>query len=246
MQVGPADPSIESNTALPPAENGAQSTGALTAEPSGSILEQAQDNPLIPSLLLAGGVLLAIMVLFRSLRKGHRIRKARDRQTPSPAARIAEIHERAQSSMDPSSRSMVDAEQLARRVGAQLDNKAARLELLLEEADRKLDLLNRHITAVQRANPAELTSERQIASHADQQHQRAIDPTLLDRARLDQDLAERVPSEPTRLSPGSAQDQINERILHLADDGLGTVEIARSLNQPVGQVELVLNLRKTS
>ncbi|MBL4592107.1 MAG: hypothetical protein JKY96_09130 [Phycisphaerales bacterium] len=241
MQVGPEDPTNETQSTPVPAPQD-ESAQAITTEPGGSILEQAKDNPMIPSLLLVGGVLLAIMVMFRAVRKGYRTRKVRDRNTPSPAARIDEIHQRAQSSMDPTSRSMVDAEQLARRLGAQLDNKAARIELLLEEADRKLDLLNRQIAGIDRTGSLPMTSP---TGQAEQPHQRAIDPSLLDRARIDQDLAERSPVA-TASTPGSAQDQINERILHLADDGLGSVEIARSLNQPIGQVELILNLRKTS
>ena len=158
------------------------------------------------------------------------------------------------SASPPANKAMLDAEEITRRLSAQLDNKAARLELLLEEADAKLSELNRVLAGAERSANRSIPPRSPDPLYAASQDDRmpaprTLDPSLLDRARMDQDLAERGSmhtTPPSQMSTGSAQDQINERILRLADDGLGCIEIARSLNQPVGQVELVLNLRKSS
>jgi hypothetical protein len=244
VQVGPTEPAadIQANTTQGAPNEVAQ--GAI--QPKETILQRAQDNPMLPSLLLFGGLLLMVIILFRALRKNTSIRKNRERQAGSPSDRIAEIHSRAQSSMDPGTKLMVDAESVARRLGAQLDNKGARLELLLEEADIKLEKLNRLLAIAERSGSS--TEPLAISTPLPTQEPRAprtLDPTVLDRARIDQDRADRTPT-PQHGTNGSAQDQINDRIISLADDGLGCVEIARSLNQPIGQVELVLNLRKSS
>lgn len=252
MQVGPNEPQAQIETPLVQQPAG-ELLESSPAKPI-SLLERAKENPLLPSFLLLGGVMLMIVIMFRSLKKNHSTRARRDHATGSPADRIAEIHERAQSSMTPANKAMLDAEEITRRLSAQLDNKAARLELLLEEADAKLSELNRTLAGAERSvnRNAPARSPDPLYTGSTTEHlpaPRTLDPSLLDRARMDQDLAERGTTHagpPSQATTGSAQDQINERILRLADDGLGCVEIARSLNQPVGQVELVLNLRKSS
>ncbi|MCC5823334.1 MAG: hypothetical protein LAT64_02250 [Phycisphaerales bacterium] len=202
-------------------------------------------NSLFPSLLLAAGVVLAMIVMMRMLRRRHGNRVA----VPDSQDRIAAIHERATGSIGPIERTMSEAEQLSRRLAASMENKAARLELLIEEADRKLDELNKAVAQVSRATPV---AERPRPG-------RAIDPSVLDLARVEQDRAERNGhhardhAEPKPVPPADQQaehrehhaDPVHRRVWALADDGMPTLEIARSLNQPIGQIELILNLRKS-
>ena len=88
---------------------------------------------------------------------------------------------------------------------------------------------------------------------------RSIDPSVLDLARVEQDRAERnghharehaepkPAPQPDHTRPNDPQhtDPVHRRVWALADDGMPTLEIARSLNQPIGQIELILNLRKS-
>lgn len=230
-------------------------------------LGSAKSESMLPPMLMAMGVLLAIFIVMRALRK----RQANAPVPPPPVDRISEIHQRAVGSISPIERAMSDGEQLARRLAATMDNKAARIELLIEEADRKLEELNRAVAAVSRATPA--SPERAARTL------RSIDPALLDLARVEQDRAERngshtddprrpdrafsrspelmpepipdragaspTPPAPAEPPAGSASDPVHRRVWALADDGMPSMEIARSLNQPVGQVELILNLRKS-
>lgn len=214
----------------------------------------AEGKSLLPAMLLAFGVMLAMFIMMRMLR-----RKQASRPIPLPAEdRIAALHEMATSSITPVERAMSDAEQLARRLAATMENKAARLELLIEEADRRLEELNRAVAQSSRT-PTPIPDRSAPP-------RRTLDPTLLDRARVEQDRAERnghhepaahqitqTVTQTSAARPASASstehaahaDPVHRRIWALADDGMPPMDIARSLNQPVGQVELILNLRKS-
>ncbi|PCI10114.1 hypothetical protein COB72_04290 [bacterium] len=208
---------------------------------------QSGDSQL-PNALLIGGVLLMLIILMRKLRKNHKANAKRSNKQLSPSKRIANIHAQANATMDPAYRVMVDAEEMARRLGATLDNKAARLELLIEEADRKLAILNRSL-----ANPVQSALEDHSAPI---QPSRTIDPSLLDRARMEQDLEERQTRVAGRIEPNYPQPSpapepvieepisIQSQVIELAASGLSNIEIAHQLKQPIGQVELILNLRK--
>ena len=193
-------------------------------------------DSMVPRMLMAFGVLVLMYLMMRRL-----IRRPRPSITPHET-RVQDIHDRAAAGVTPIERAVADAEQLARRLAATLDNKADRIDLLIQEADRKLDELNKAIAAVARSTPVS-TQDRP------QRPTRTIDPSLMDRARVEQDRAERQPEprhEPrlARESPDETN-PVHRRVWALADDGMAPVEIARSLNQPVGQVELILNLRKS-
>lgn len=109
----------------------------LTLSASGSIL---------PGMLLATATLLITLSVLSMLRK----RLVRRASAPTPRQKRTEQQAQARQSLDPARRSveelMVSAEELVRRLAAHLDNKAARIELLLKEADIRLDHLERSKT----------------------------------------------------------------------------------------------------
>lgn len=252
-------------------------TGATATEPAptglaGWVDQIRAENPLLPNLLLVGGVILMVFVMMRLLRRNVKASRARDNAMGTPSERIAEIRDRAESSMEPSRKLMLDAEEMARRLGATLDNKAARLELLIEEADAKLAQMNRALAKNPNAqiapqNPAPPASPpaeapvQQPQAPAPSQPARMIDPSLLDRARVEQDIEERQsrgssrpgPTESNGVSSHAPQPEpakpaepasISEQIHTLAQGGMSSHEIALKLKQPIGQVELILNLQK--
>jgi hypothetical protein len=101
-----------------------------------------------------------------------------------------------------------DAEELSELLAARMEEKAAELEELLSEADRRIARLRK------------LTEEVQTEPKPRARVQRAEPARAADRADL-----------------------LNE-VYRLADSGRTIVEIARSINQPTGNVELILALRK--
>ena len=280
LQTDPGSPSTllnATNTEQPPTEaEPAESLTPPMATPStpAEWVEALRANfkdSTVPGMLLAVGVLIMMFVMMRRLaRRGTK----HPTRTIDPAEHIAGIHDRALSSIPPLERSVANAEETARRISAMLDNKADRLDLLIQEADTKLTQLNAAIAQVARntpvPNPTSNHTLQQDGHDSPRPAQRKIDPSLLDRARVEQDRAERTideaypPADPSRAraaretSPARKHGEANpdhttdtptkpdpahRRIWELSDDGLPPIEIARTLNQPVGQIELILNLR---
>ncbi len=165
-------------------------------------------NDMAPTLLFVFGMLALIAVLFRLLRKNS------TRQGPDANATPSERIERIRG--DAGARGRVEtfsaeAEELTRRLGAILDNKAARLELLIDEADQRLTALAK----------AEFAPGVRTRPHEPEAHAFRASP-----------------------APEEKMDPMHRKICELADAGHDPVQIARQLSQPIGQVELVLNLHK--
>jgi hypothetical protein len=226
---------------------------------------KGQENPIGPSMLFLLGIMIALFVLMRALRRSSSKRKLQTHTMGQPSERIEKLNRQAHISMDPAQRVVVEAEDLTRRMGAVLDNKAAKIEILLQEA-------NERIAQLERASKAQLEqaqSNQSLQNRAPDS--RGVPPEALDRARLDQDRAERFadPAEttstedqpPYRFERGPMERSANhpeqpsrpakemtfpEQVDELAVQGLNAMEIANKLNRPVGEVELVLNLRRNS
>lgn len=103
---------------------------------------------------------------------------------------------------------MLELQQLAREVNAQLDTKFVKLERCIADADQRIGRLDRLA-----GRPA---------------GQPALDTTVRDES------TEAQPVESSR----------RERICALYDEGKSPLEIAQALDKPVGEVELVVSLRR--
>lgn len=110
-----------------------------------------------------------------------------------------------------------DMQELTDRLAALLDERAARLELLIETADERLSRLEAHA-----ATPAPQAPSRTSPQRAPAPEPRRRDP----------------------LSWHDDRDPINREVYRLADGGLPTVEIAKRLDEQIGKVELILALRE--
>ncbi len=132
---------------------------------------------------------------------------------------------------------MVEMLETARQMTAQLDTRAARLEAIIADADARLAELKAATGAAAiavAATPVRPT----IAPPADP----AVAPTA-----APSEVAE--PSAPPEAAadPGPAEtppDPRHAEVYALADQGRSTQEIARSLDRPNGEVELILALRR--
>ncbi len=256
LQLGPSAQTDESRSASygdADPTTGGSGAELQTQEPSGWIERFNAENSMIPNLLLMVGMMIMVFLMYRSLRKTHRANAQRSNSMGTPSERIEEIRHNAQSSMEPAQKLMVEAEDIARRLGAVLDNKAARLELLIEEADAKLDQLNRAVSNQPKPANAPNDERQDNAPSRPASSPRAIDPSLLDRARLEQDqheresrVAGRIEPEPAREEHEPAEISISDQIHELALSGKSSQEIAQELKQPIGQVELILNLHRRS
>ena len=90
---------------------------------------------LLPSLLVGFGIILAVFMLLRHQWRRQAARASSPDRNATPTERIESIRTRASGS-ETLHTTMAEAVELAQRLGAELDNKAERLEQLLAEADR--------------------------------------------------------------------------------------------------------------
>jgi len=157
-------------------------------------------------------VLLAVLVLPRRLAKRSKIL--------DDPKRAGSAQEELRHSMD---RLLVELQETAREINATIDTKMIALNRLIEEADRRIDRLDK----LHRQTPPA-----------------AAAPTAVDGApsaplppRTSAPSAPPVQEDPVR-------GKIEQEIYRLADEGKTELEIARLTGTPRGEVELVLGLRR--
>ncbi len=207
IQDGPGEPIFVLEPTETQGEQG--TTGAQTA-PAPTTMSK-----FLPGAMLAFGVLILVMISIRMLKRN--LARNAVRKEGTPRERIDQLRAQARA-ISPVDTYQAEAEELTRRLSAIMDNKAARLELLIEEADDRLARLDR-------ASMGAGVQTRPMEHDAG---------------------AFRTPApEPARTAPPERHaDPTQRQIYELADSGLGPVEIAQRLDQPIGQVELILNLRR--
>lgn len=141
--------------------------------PAQDASEEARDVPL-PGMLMSAGVLLLVFLALSSLRR--RMRQQAKQSRATPRERIDAIQSQAKKRQMVDGY-MADAEELTRRLAAHLDNKAAWLEKLIEDADdriRRLELIEHRQgqepqqTTAPRIEPGEDPIKRRIYELADQ------------------------------------------------------------------------------
>jgi len=121
---------------------------------------------------------------------------------------------------------LVELSEMARQVTAQLDTRAAKLELLIKEADEKIEAL-RTLTGAPQAGPAApIQPTMRIVRDGTTERQALIQPL------------EAAPS------PAPATDPRYAEIYALADEGCSAGDIASRLGRPRGEIELILALRQ--
>ena len=125
---------------------------------------------------------------------------------------------------------LVELSEMARQVSAQLDTRAAKLELLIKEADERLAAL--------RGATGDAPPEQIMPPVADNGSVAQTAPSR------EIDSAEQAALSAAR--PTTAEASADPRyadVYALSDEGRSAQEIARLLSRPVGEVELILALR---
>jgi hypothetical protein len=188
--------------------------------------------------VIALGVLTVVYVaVIRPMRKGRKdpLEKMQKGSGPSSALAQQRALERDMAAV------LVEYEQMIRRMTAQLDTRAAKLQLLIEEADGKLLQLKQatapappdgsngsHSRGSGDASSA-LGRSPYISTDASTGHAGPVSP--MENGHADGD-----PQD----APGS-----HAAVYDLADRGRSLRQIAEELDRPDGEVELILALRHT-
>lgn len=171
-------------------------------------------------LMLAGGV-LGLGVVMRSTFR----RVGRSRQQPRTSARrvYAGLTEETGARRDVE-RVMVELDQLARQIHGRIDTRFAKLEAVIRDADQRIDQLSRLLRETKGVPTLDLTVDGETPAGS------------------------RSPGAQPSSAPAPETNDTDSRhaaIYRLADSGLSADQIAERVSETVGEVELILALRRT-
>jgi len=176
-------------------------------------------------------VCLSIIMLFRK----RRLRQKQQGPSVTPREQLERLTQQHAVRGDLESL-MVEIEQLSRRLAAQLDNKSAKLEHLLREAEQRIEQLQQ--LQQQRDDPYAFHDAPEARKTKAAESQQASD-----------NLWQEKPSNAAKgeqASPQDPADELARQVCALADQGHGPVEIASKLGEHIGKIELILALRKAT
>jgi len=181
--------------------------------------ESAASADTVSVMLIVAGIVVIAVLMMISIRG-----KIAARQAERPGSRetLQQIRTMSQRS-DDSHQASAAFYETAQRLMAQLDNKAERLEQLIEDADERLARLESQFDGCARDSRGEHVIEPKGAPADEKSASANTDAVKM-----------REPADPLARS-----------IYQLADDGRNPVEIAQQLDEQIGKVELILALRQT-
>ena len=191
------------------------------------------------SLLMLAGVGLAVYLLMRGAGRSGRQSNDSDvdsRQTKKLQAKRSRDAALADAP-DEVLRWQVEMHETARDLKAEIDTKLSALQALVILARRESERLEQ---AIRRAENADVAAPRDALA--------AIEGLADPAALADPDRLARVAAQMPPLPGGLRSDLFDDNqhqvaIARLAEQGLSPTEIARRLRLPIGEVELLLNLR---
>lgn len=144
---------------------------------------------------------------------------------------------------------LVEFAEMARQMSAQLDTRAAKLEMLIQDADRRLAALKAATRGAASANgeapiedfiaPADGANDPSRDGDASVEFPEggSIDPRRISGSPRNSRAAEAAPAP---IEPKYAD------VYAMADEGRSAFDIARHLSRPAGEIELILALRPRS
>ncbi|MCH8259964.1 MAG: hypothetical protein IIC46_07145 [Planctomycetes bacterium] len=176
---------------------------------TGSSVFEGSYLPMMAMVAIVGiGVLLMISVRSKIAR--------RNADRPSPRELIEQLKATSRHRGDAQSAS-AELMESARVLAAKLDNKAARLEVLIQQADERISLMS------------QLSGTGAVAQDG---------PPRTEAAELD-----RARTPVAANGPPVSLDPLTQSVYELADTGYQPIQIAQELQEQVGKVELILSLR---
>ena len=199
-------------------------------------------------MLMAIAVLAIILIVFRPR---FRKKKSDPLERPFGSGGLAQ-----QRSVERQMQSLlVELSEMSRQITAQLDTRALKLELLIKEADEKIARLQTFGVDAEHARHARLTMPPTVTTSTG--HPTANDAlpatgTSSGNGSRSQDFGPHVTPadepvvrrEESNLETAPQLDARHVAIYALADGGKAPHDIARELDRPKGEIELILALRR--
>lgn len=206
------------------------------------MLELLRNKP--DMLLLAGLIFLTMWGMMRLKRRQREKSQSPVQQVLSPDERLERMKQERGMKGDLESL-MVEIEELSKRVGTRLDLKIVQVERLIQDADQRIAELRRlqgeagSSPRPQMPGPAGPSATTPPVSPPGMSP--GTSPGTSPGMPPTTSSASRFASPPAEPEPA---DELSRNVYRLADAGNTSVEIAQTLREHVGKVELILALRK--
>lgn len=202
-------------------------------------IQSSENPPLDPFdptsvLWIVGIVLLSLFMVRTAMR---RVARSRQRSQLPLQERLAESRQKVHASYDQMNELMAALADLSRQINGQIDTRLAKLETLLHQADQTIKQFGELVGSEDNAgrNP-QMSSVDAIGDTIKGISQEFHSANTDSQPQAN----EAQPQEPLR---GAAELTAKEKqVLEMVKKGLTTLAIARKLNQPVGEIELILSL----
>lgn len=178
-------------------------------------------------ILIVAVAMIGVLAILRSTRKRWRESQALSRQ--SVRERYQQLQQDRSQTRD-ADQVMTELERLARQIHGRVDTQFAKLEAVIRDADDRIEKLSRLMRASE-GGPA-------------------LDVTVGDeRFETPRGAAPSgTPPAPATIAPAvdtSTRNELRAQVRALYTNGSSAEQIARALNQPIGEVQLMLSLEKT-
>jgi TolA-binding protein len=179
-------------------------------------------------------VVLCLVILSVSMLRRSRQRSATGRElSREQLARLRDQRD-VRASMD---ELLIQLEDVSRRINAQVDTRFLKLETVIREADQRIARLEQ-LTGSKSRRPADSTPARNLSSPL-------TTPTGTEKPQPESpDAVLRSDSANQSPAPAESREQRRQHVYDLADTGTTPITIADMLRMPLGEVELILSLRK--
>jgi len=194
---------------------------------------------IIQVMWIVGIILLAFVMLKMTRRKIAKSNKYQNLTAQERIQRRIEYNK----TFDQMNELMAALAELARQINGQIDTRLKNLEILLQQADEKIQqlaALNGHESSnPDNNNSTHINVSETIRDIADQFHH---PQAHLNNQNFD---SEKIPKQQisaeqnqVELSPASRE------VLDLSQSGMSKIDIAEKLHRPVGEIELILSLAR--
>ena len=200
------------------------------------LISAAGGGSQLSGMLLAGGAVILVVMMMMRIRS--RQAQARCNQV-TPEEKIASLRKEA-SARDRVDATMSEVVEVTRECVARLENKALRLEHLLDLAEQRIREMNQLLESQQKEQAHEQVtsqpSEAAVAERNGESMHNEVAGTVPEKEVMQKDVIQPVMAEPA--------DPLTRQIYEMADKGATPVQIAKELDEQVGKVELILALRR--
>jgi len=194
---------------------------------------------LAPMMMVLGIVIIGVILTYSIRGKVAR----RNAEQPSAREQIEAIKNRSGHTArhDDVDAKMAEILETVQELSARLNNRAVRLEQLIDEADRRLEQLSKPLSySASQLDQSSMDAPRDpdnedsclSSSNENQTHVTAIN-----------DEKHNQSSETSKTREAPPLDPLSKSVYELSDEGKDPVTIASELDEQVGKVELILALR---